>query len=501
VIPEPVSMTLGEGEFVFDESSGVVAGPGVESVAELLRSELSRGTGLPWAGSSGISLSVDGALADEEYRLEVDVAGVRIVGGSPTGVFYGTRTLLQLLPVEVFGGGSARWAAPAVRVEDRPALGWRGAMLDVGRHFFSKDYVLRFVDVLALHKLNVLHLHLSEDQGWRVQIRRYPRLTEVGAWRSETIIGHPNREHPENDRYDETPHGGFYTQDELAEIVAYAGARGVRVVPEIDLPGHSQAAIAAYPELGNSGEPVPVLTRWGINPVVLNVEESTVEFYRNVFDELFEIFPDSFAHVGGDECPRDEWRASARAQARKRELGLADEDELQSWFIRQLDEHFAARGRRLVGWDEILEGGLAPGAVVMSWRGEEGGIAAAKAGHDVVMAPRHFTYFDYYQSEDHDSEPDAIGGYLPLEKAYSYQPIPAELSAEEAAHVLGAQFQLWSEYIPTPERMDYMAFPRGSAFAEVAWRGGPVSYAGFLDRLRVHLRRLDGLGVGYRPLD
>ena len=503
LIPWPAQLTSTGKAYELTPATSIVADPGTAGVAALLHDELSLPLPVgqpPTAGA--ITLTIDAALPHEGYRLHVAEDGVHIAGGDPAGVFYGTRTLLQLLPAQVFAAPAdgAQWSVPGVDITDQPAFGWRGSMLDVGRHFRSKDFILRYLDVLALHKMNVLHWHLSEDQGWRVEIRRYPRLTEIGAWRSGTLIGRPNRTDPSQDKYDDVRHGGFYTQDEIREVVAYAAERFITVVPEIDLPGHSQAAIAAYPELGNTGRQIEVGRTWGVIEDVLNVEDSTVDFYKNVFAELFELFPSEFIHVGGDECPKTQWKESPRAQERMRELGLSDEDQLQSWFIGQLDEFFAANGRRLLGWDEILEGGLAPGATVMSWRGEEGGIEAARAGHDVVMTPTSHVYFDYSQAADSTTEPLNIGGYISLEKVYEYQPVPKELSAA-ADHVLGSQFNLWTEYMPTAEQVEYMAFPRGCAFAEVVWSADRQQYGEFLGRLRGHLARLDALGVHYRPLD
>jgi hexosaminidase len=493
LIPWPSQLATTGGAHVLHERTRIVAAPEVESVAELLREGLARATGfeLPLGGSVGssaIELGLDSALTPEAYRLEAGESRIRIVGGDAAGVFYGTQTLRQLMPVEIFGAGDRgqRWVVPGVEIEDRPALGWRGSLLDVGRHFMPKEFVLRYVDLLALHKLNVLHLHLTDDQGWRIEIKRHPKLTEVGAWRAQTVD-------------DGVPHGGFYTQDDVREIVDYAARRFVRVMPEIEIPGHTRAAIASYPELGNDRRPVEVGSAWGIETRVLNVEAATVDFFKHVFEEIFELFPSEFVHVGGDECPKDEWRAGARAQQLMCERGLRNAEELQSWFIRQFDTFFAEHGRRLVGWDEILEGGLAPGATVMSWRGEEGGVAAAEAGHDVVMTPRLFTYFDYRQSDD-DAEPPAPPHVLPLERVYAYLPVPAALSAAAARRVLGSQFAVWTEHIPTPEHVEYMAFPRACAFAEVVWSAKRQPYEAFLARLRAHLRRLSALSVAYRPL-
>jgi hexosaminidase len=347
--------------------------------------------------------------------------------------------------------------------------------------------------------MNSFHWHLTEDQGWRIEIRKYPRLTEVGAWRKETVVGRPNRDTTKN-TYDGKRHGGFYTQDDVREVVAYAAERFVNVVPEIEMPGHAQAAIAAYPWLGNyPNRQLEVWTRWGVNENILNAEPRTIAFMQDVLAEVLGLFPSRFIHVGGDEAVKTQWRSSPRARARIRELGLKNEEELQSWFIRQMDAFLAARGRRLVGWDEILEGGLAPGATVMSWRGVRGGIAAARAGHDVVMAPTTYTYFDYYQSPDRDQEPLAIGGLLPLDSVYGFEPIPAELEPQYAKHVLGAQGQLWTEYMPTPRQVEYMAFPRLTALAEVVWTPRErKDWADFRRRLDVHLRRLDALQVNYR---
>lgn len=444
-------------------------------------------------------------LGPESYRLEVGPTGVDLAGGGEPGLFWGRQTLRQLLGPDAFRRADIRPGrarrVPYLEIEDAPRFRWRGMMLDVARHFMPKDGVLRYLDLLAAHKLNVLHFHLTDDQGWRLEIERYPRLTEVGAWRERTKLGH--RASP---LWDERPHGGYYTQDDIREIVAYAAERHITVVPEIELPGHSQAAIAAYPELGNADvvdtAALGVWTTWGVNPNLLAPTEHTLRFYENVLTEVLALFPSPFVHVGGDECPKDQWRASATAQARIRQEGLGDENGLHGWFIRHFDRWLADRGRRLVGWDEILEGGLAPGATVSSWRGYAGGIAAARAGHDVIMCPEQQVYLNYRESADED-EPVPIGYVRTLADVYRFEPVPPQLSTAEATHVRGVQANVWTEVLDQPQRVDYQVFPRLAAFAEVAWSELPAperrDFADFERRMAAHYPRLDALGVGYRP--
>ncbi|MFJ9035499.1 beta-N-acetylhexosaminidase [Streptomyces sp. NPDC102406] len=511
LIPAPHRLTRdGDGTYVFDSGTGITAGQGTETTAQWLRATLGPATGLdlpPQDEGGTVRLTLDPALAPEGYRLRVTGTGVSIEGGAAAGVFWGAQTLRQLLGPDAFRKApltpGRQWAVPHVTVEDSPRFPWRGTMLDVARHFMPKDGVLRHLDLLAAHKLNVFHFHLTDDQGWRVEITRHPRLTETGSWRARTKFGH--RASP---LWEDKPHGGYYTQDDIREIVAYAAARHITVVPEIDLPGHSQAAIAAYPELGNSDvidtSSLPVWDTWGVNPNVLAPTDTTLRFYEGVFEELLDLFPSTFIHVGGDECPKDQWRQSPTAQARIRELGLKDEDELQSWFIRHFDTWLSARGRRLIGWDEILEGGLAPGAAVSSWRGYQGGITAARAGHDVVMCPEQQVYLDHRQAPG-DDEPVPIGFVRTLEDVYRFEPVPPQLTEEEARHVLGTQANLWTEVMENQQRVDYQAFPRLSAFSEVAWSALPApadrDYADFERRMTTHYRRLDALGVDYRRPD
>ncbi|MFF0017897.1 beta-N-acetylhexosaminidase [Streptomyces sp. NPDC005374] len=514
LIPAPSSVDSPGGRvFVLDEETEIEAGPGAGEVARWLRTTVGAATGLPLepyaSGGSRIRLQIAPPHADElgpeAYRLTVDEHGVVIDGASREGLFHGAQTFRQLLGPAAFRRApitSGRvWEVPPVTIHDAPRFRWRGLMLDVSRHFMPKDGVLRYLDLMAAHKLNVLHFHLTDDQGWRIEIKRYPRLTEVGSWRARTKFGHGA-----SPLWEEKPHGGFYTQDDIREIVAYAAERHITVVPEIDVPGHSQAAIAAYPELGNTDvidtTSLSVWDSWGISLNVLAPTDNTLRFYEGVFEELLELFPSEFIHIGGDECAKEQWRESPSVQARIRELGLADEDELQSWFIRHFDTWLTARGRRLIGWDEILEGGLAEGAAVSSWRGYEGGIAAARSGHDVVMCPEQYVYLDHRQDAGED-EPVPIGYVRTLEDVYRFEPVPPQLTPAEAAHVLGTQANVWTEVMEDHARVDYQTFPRLAAFAEVAWSALPApaerDLADFERRMAAHYPRLDALGVGYRP--
>jgi hexosaminidase len=509
VIPQPVSLTRNPGAFVLTAATVIATDAAMRDVGYALADYVAPATGyrLPIRASGGsITIRRDSTLArlgDEGYRLVVTPAGVTIRAFRPAGAFYAVQTLRQLLPPDIYRQARMQgvtWRIPAVTIEDAPRFSWRGAHLDCGRHFMPKEFVKKYIDLLALHKLNRFHWHLTEDQGWRIEIKKYPRLTEIGSWRSGTLIGR-QRGYADSSqwRFDGQRHGGFYTQDDVREVVAYAAARFITVVPEIEMPGHAQAAIAAYPELGNTPDTVGVGMRWGVYAHILNPEESTIGFMQDVLTEVLALFPGRYVHIGGDEAVKVEWQASPRAQARIRELGLKDEHELQSYFIRRMDEFLTSHGRSLVGWDEILEGGLAPNAVVMSWRGTDGGIAAAQADHDVVMTPTSNTYFDYYQSADTAAEPIAIGGLLPIETVYSYDPVPAVLTPAQARRILGTQAQVWTEYMPNPRKVEYMAFPRLSALAEVAWTPPDrKDFADFTARLDTHLKRLAILDVNYR---
>ncbi len=435
------------------------------------------------------AVSLDSTIAPEGYVVDASEEGIRIAAGGERGVLYAQQALRQITRPD----GSV----PAVRIEDSPLFGWRGLHLDVSRHFFPVAFIKKYIEVLATYRLNVFHWHLTDDQGWRLDIGRYPRLTEIGAWRRETRVGHERRG-PRG--YDGTPHGGFYTRADVREVVRHAREHGVEVVPEIEMPGHSVAALAAYPELACGAPPSEVATRWGIHEEVYCPTERTFAFLADVLVEVAEMFPGRYIHIGGDEAPKTRWRACPHAQGVMRRERLRDEDELQSWFIQRIEKIVDGLGRRLVGWDEILEGGLAPNATVMSWRGTQGGIAAARLGHDVVICPQEDLYFDHYQG-DQAVEPLAIGGMTTLEDVYRYEPVPDELSEDEAARVLGPQANLWTEYMPTPARVEYMAYPRALALAEIAWSPRDVrDVSSFVRRVRRELMWLDGLGVAYRPL-
>jgi hexosaminidase len=513
IIPQPVRVTERSGQFAITPRTVIWTDRASAPVAHQLAQYLEPATGFT------LRVQIGGArparaialrrvpslkkIGPEGYLLDIRTTGVTLQARELPGLFYGVQTIRQLLPPDIFREAivtGMKWTLPAVGIEDEPRFPWRGAHLDAGRHFMPKEFVKKYIDLLALHKLNTFHWHLTEDQGWRLEIKQYPKLTEVGAWRRETLVGR-NRT-PGEAVFDGKPHGGFYTQDDAREIVAYAKARFINVVPEIEMPGHAVAAIAAYPDLGLGGEPIEVARQWGIFSDILNAEPATIQFMQNVLQEVLAIFPSRYIHIGGDEADKTKWKANARIQERIKELNVKDEHELQSWFIRQMDAFLVSHKRRLVGWDEILEGGLAENAVVMSWRGTAGGIEAARAGHDVIMAPTSNTYLDYAQSGDLTREPVGQTSVLPLEQVYAFDPVPTELEPQYAKHVLGAQAQVWTEYMPTPKHVEYMAFPRLTALAEVVWTPKEVKdYAGYLRRLEAHLPRLRALDVSFRPLD
>jgi hexosaminidase len=507
LIPTPAKLEVHDGSFTLGPSTTLTVTPPSPSLAAQARALLGTATGFALADGPGpgVAIAVDPslstALGDEGYRLDSSPAGVRIAAATEAGAFYGLQTLRQLLPHEIYRASpeaGVSWTLPAVSIEDRPRFKWRGMMLDCSRHFFRKEDVERFIDLMSVHKLNTFHWHLTDDQGWRLEIKRYPKLTSVGAWRKETLVGHPG-----SGEYDHTPHGGFYTQDDVREVVAFAAARHVTVVPEIEMPGHSKAAVAAYPELGCTGKQVEVSGTWGVEKDILNPTESTIAFYKNVLTEVADLFPGPYVHIGGDEAVKDQWNASPEIVRHMRDLGVPNANAMQSWFIRQISPHLVERHKRMLGWDEILDGGvenLPSDAVIMSWRSMDGGRDAAMHGHDAVMTPTFYTYFDSYQTKDTAHEPLAIGGYIPISQVYEFEPIPKDLPPQFHSHILGGQAQLWAEYLPVYSQVEYMAFPRECALAEVLWSPLPRAPLGdFESRLAAHLERLATLGVHFHP--
>ena len=481
VIPLPQEVALSQ-ESPFNLNDGtIIAYPEHNELlkrnAEFLAEYISQSTGHTLqtealapgseAPKGAITLGLDPAIGNREgYVLTVKADRVTLNGQTENGVFYGIQTLRKSIPAET---KATSILLPAGSIQDEPRFSYRGMHLDVGRHFFPIEFIKKYIDLLALHNMNTFHWHLTEDQGWRIEIKKYPKLTEIGAWRDRTVIGRNTEE------YDNTRYGGFYTQEQAKEIVKYAGERYITVIPEVDLPGHMLAALAAYPEMGCTGGPYEVCPRWGVFEDVLCIgNEKSMQFLEDVMAEIIDIFPSKYIHIGGDEAPRTRWEKCPKCQARIRTEKLkADknhtaEDRLQSYCMTRIEKLLNSKGRQIIGWDEILEGDVAPNATVMSWRGSAGGIKAAQLGHDVIMTPNDYCYFDYYQSEDTRHEPFAIGGFVSLEKVYSLNPT-ASLTEEQAKHILGTQANLWTEYIPTSEQVEYMVLPRMAALAEVQW--------------------------------
>ena len=443
-----------------------------------------------------INLGLNESFAPEEYQLNILPDRIVIEGGSPAGVFYALQSLRQLLPEAAVQGERARVIElPTLEIRDKPSFAYRGVMLDVSRHFFSVEDVKAFIDLIAMHKMNRLHWHLTDDQGWRIEIKQYPRLTEVGSVREKSLVNHLSDSIP---RFDDRPYGGFYTQDEVRDIVRYAQERFVTVVPEIEMPGHALAALTAYPELGCVGEDYEVATTWGIKDDVFCAgKEETFVFLENVLGEVIELFPSEYIHIGGDEVRKGRWQECPLCQQRIRREGLRDEKELQSYFIQRIERFLNGTGRRIIGWEEILEGGVSKSATVMSWRSALGGIEAAKHGNDVIMVPKTHCYFDYYQSRDKENEPLAIGGYVPLEKVYELDPYEG-LRAHERGFILGVQANLWTEYIDNLDQAEYMLLPRLAALSETAWSyGSGKDYDDFKRRLGSLRRFYDAAGYDY----
>lgn len=511
LIPQPASLTLGEGAFEFGPDTAIRFDRSLKAEVDLFAADLKALTGtapktvveeLRILLPSEIRIDVDAKaeIPAGGYKLEITPKTVVITGKDAAGAYYGTRSILQLLPAanDPAWKDAAPEKLPALTIVDQPRFVWRGMMLDVGRHFYPVEDLKKFIDQLAFHKFNVFHWHLTEDQGWRIEIKKYPKLTQVGSWR-DSSPPYGNRNSDDGKRY-----GGFYTQEQVKDLVAYASARHVTIVPEIEMPGHAAAAITAYPKLGNQDIPgfaPKVITRWGVHPYVFAPSEETFRFIDDVFTEVCALFPSKYIHIGGDEAPKTQWEKSPAVQELMKKENLKDGHDVQSYFVKRVEKILTKKGRKMIGWDEIREGGLSPEATVMSWRGEKGGIDSAKEGHDVVMAANSHLYLDHYQEPQAQAlakgiDKEAIGGFLPISKVYSYNPVPQALSPAEAKHVIGVQAQLWSEYFHEPAKMEYMAFPRIAAVAEIAWT--PLerkNYDDFRSRLEGVMKHYDAAGV------
>jgi len=508
VIPQPVRLTPGTGSFAITAATKIYVGPKndeLRRIGQSLSQEIGRTTGVTppvvqaapgkqRQGSIYLTLNTPSpadSLGAEGYTLSVQPSQVTLAANQPAGLFMGTQTLRQLLPTQ--RGASA--SLPAMEVVDKPRYSWRGMHLDVSRHFFSTDFVKKYIDYLAMHKMNTFHWHLTDDQGWRIEIKKYPKLTAVGGYREGTLIGHYGAKVPE---YDNVRYGGFYTQEQIKEVVKYAQERYITVVPEIEMPGHALAALTAYPELSCTGGPFKVGQTWGVfDDIFCAGNEQTFAFLQDVLTEVMPLFPSKIVHIGGDEAPKTRWKTCPKCQARIKAEHLKDEHELQSYFVQRMEKFVNSKGKTIIGWDEILEGGLAPNAAVMSWRGMEGGTAAARQKHQVVMTPGEFVYFDHAQG-DPALEPLNIGGYLPLAKVYSFEPTPPELTAAEKKYILGAQANLWTEYIPTEQYAEYMVLPRMAALAEVLWTpASQKNWESFKVRMQPQYQRYATLGANY----
>ena len=494
IIPQPAEMTISPGSVKLMSNPTVyISDPSLQDLSDYLikqapiKLEMNEKKGKIKLILEKESTEISGK---ESYQLSSNTDQVTIRALDEAGLFYGIQTLLQLIDTD--------GRIPIVEITDTPRFEWRGMMLDVSRHFFPKEYILKTLDYLAFHKLNTFHWHLVDDQGWRIEIKKYPKLTEIGAWRVDREDQHWNARERQKPG-EQATYGGFYTQEDIKEIVKYAEARHITIVPEIEMPGHTNAAIAAYPQFACTDGPFTVLPGgvWPITDIYCAGKDETFNFLQDILTEVMELFPSGYIHIGGDEANKKEWNDCPDCQRRIKEEGLADEHELQSYFITRIEKFLNQNGRQLIGWDEILEGGLAPNAAVMSWRGTQGGIEAAKQHHPVVMSPTSYCYFDYYQGKP-ELEPLAIGGFLPLQKVYSYNPIPEELSSEDSKYILGVQANLWTEYVPTPEHADYMMFPRLCAISELAWTPNELKdFDDFAGRLNKHLNYLDANGIGY----
>ncbi len=508
IVPLPMKIAIGEGTFSLQKSTRILVD---ENNTELLAIAKLLADRINFSVKTGIEIGIykpgmkvknaivftsegaDATLGKEGYTLDVTPKSIFIRSVAANGAFYGLQTLFQLLPPDSQNSSSAlkTYSIPVVSIQDMPRFSYRGLHLDVGRHMFPVEFIRKYIDLMAMYKINTFHWHLTEDQGWRIEIKKYPLLTQIGSTRKGTQVG-------KTDEIDSSPYSGFYTQDEAREIVAYATSKFITVIPEIEMPGHSVAALAAYPSLACTSGPFEVRTKWGVSDDICCAgNDSVFIFFQDVLTEIMDIFPSTYIHIGGDEAPKVRWEKCEKCQARIKAEGLKDEAELQSYFIKRIEKFLVSKKRRLIGWDEILEGGLAPEATVMAWRGIQAGIDAATQGHDAIMTPVDYCYFDYYQG-DPVTEPDANGGRLTLKTVYSYNPVPPVLTPEQAKHIIGVQGNVWTEYVKTPEAVEYKAFPRAIALAEVAWSQQNLrNWDDFLVRMDKQFKRLDNMGVKY----
>ena len=517
IIPKPVELEIKRGKFIIKPGTKILVDASdleVRNLAIYLDQILTNVTGMDiqveeyhdTEADNDIVLSIHKKferITDlEGYLLEIQKKRINIKAAHPAGLFYGMQTLFQLLPPEVFAGQyvpvEVEWSVPCLEITDKPAFSWRGMHLDVSRHFFPKEFIKKYIDMIAMHKMNVFHWHLTDDNGWRMEIMKYPKLTEIAAWRVDREE-EPWRERELQKPGEKATYGGYYTQADIEEIIEYAQSKYITIIPEIEMPGHTSEVFAAYPDLSCTGEKLTVQPGyyWPNEDIFCAGKEETFEFLEDILTEVALIFPSGYIHIGGDEANKARWKECKFCQQRIIDEGLKDEDGLQSYFIRRIEKFLNEKGKKLIGWDEILEGGLAPEATVMSWRGFEGGVEAARMGHDVVMCPTSYCYFDYYQA-DPEFQPEAIGGFLTLKKVYSFDPVPPDLSAEEAKHVLGAQGNVWTEFIPTPEHAEYMAVPRMTALAEVVWSPKTShNWYDFQHRMQEQFKRFDMMEVNY----
>ena len=502
ILPKPSTVLVNEGSFLLNAKSLVYSDVVLQTASDILSEFVSNGSHIALGQTSekdkaSIQFLFDSDIEHEEgYILEIDPDKIKISAKTNKGGFYAVQTLRQLLPVSFENGiyEASEVALACGKIIDEPLFSYRGMHLDVARHFFSLDELKKYIDYLAMLKFNRFHIHLTDDQGWRIEIKKYPKLTTVGSARKGTLIGHYSNE-PQ--RFNETPYGGYYTQEDIRELVQYAEKRSITIIPEIEMPGHALAALSAYPEYGCVGDHYESAMKWGVFEDIFCSKDETFVFLQDILDEVLQLFPSKYIHIGGDEAPKARWEVCKDCQKIIDREGLKDEHELQSYFITKIEKYLNSKGRQMIGWDEILEGGLAPNATVMSWRGETGAIQAAKQGHDVILTPNSFLYFDYYQHKPVEEEPVAIGGYLPLETVYGYNPIPEELTKDEAKYVLGGQANIWTEYMPTFKQVEYMFFPRAIALSEVLWTTGDKEYENFVTRLTAYETRLKALNINY----